>query len=159
MPVDKDTFLKAMGCFAAGVTVVTTVDADGTPHGLTATAFSSVSLDPPLALVCIGMESGSYSHFVSAESFAINFLSADQADVSQRFASSGEDKFDGVGWRTGELGMPLLSGTVGFAECRKVHSYGGGDHTIFVGQIEAGDGNELQPLTYFRGGYRRVTDL
>jgi len=158
MSIDKDTFRKTMGCFAAGVTVVTSVDAEGRPFGLTATAFSSVSADPPLALVCIGKESSTHAQFAAAGVFVVNFLSIDQADVSQRFASSGVDKFAGLEYATGELGAPVLAGTIGFAECRVVHVYEGGDHTIFVGQIEAGSANEALPLTYFRGAYRSVSE-
>jgi flavin reductase (DIM6/NTAB) family NADH-FMN oxidoreductase RutF len=159
MAVDRDVFRSVMGCFAAGVTVVTTVDADGAPYGLTATAFSSVSLDPPLALVCIGKESGSYSQFAACRFFAVNFLAEEQTDLSQHFASSGGDKFARLPWARGEYGVPILGGTIGFAECRLVHSYEGGDHTIFVGEIEAGAVSEGSPLTYFRGAYRRLTEL
>jgi len=159
MAVDKDVFRSLMGCFAAGVTVVTTVDADGVPFGLTATAFSSVSLAPPLALVCIGKDSGSYAQFAACSYFAVNFLAVGQADLSQRFASSGGDKFATLDWTRGDCGVPILAGTIGFAECRLVHSYEGGDHTIFVGQIEAGAASDGTPLTYFRGAYRRLTEI
>lgn len=159
MAVDVDLFRSAMGCFAAGVTVVTTVDGDGAPFGLTATAFSSVSMEPPLALVCIGKESGSYAQFAACSAFAVNFLAIDQVLVSHRFASSGGEKFAEMDWRRGELGVPLLGGTIGFAECGLVHAYEGGDHTIFVGRIEAAAANGGEPLTYFRGAYRRLTNI
>ena len=159
MPVDKDTFRAAMGSFAAGVTVVTTVGIDGQPQGLTATAFSSVSADPPLALVCIAKKSSTHAHFAASGVFAVSFLASDQAEVSQLFASSGADKFGGAEWRAGELGAPLLGGTIGHAECRVVHAYDGGDHTIFVGEIEYAETLEGEPLTYFRGAYRGIRDL
>jgi len=158
MAVDKDTFRRVMGCFASGVTVVTLMDGEGCPLGLTATAFTSVSADPPLALVCIGAESNTYEQFAVSESFAVNFLAADQADLSQRFARSGGDKFAGLEWRPGELGVPILAGTIGYAECRIAHVYEGGDHSIFVGQIEAGGASDGMPLTYFRGAYRSLTE-
>lgn len=159
MAVDRDLFRSAMGSFAASVTVVTTVDRDGVPYGLTATAFSSLSMDPPLALVCIGKDSGSYPQFATCASFAVNFLGADQVAVSQRFASSGGDKFADLPWRRGTLGVPILDGTIGHAECSLVQTYPGGDHTIFVGQIEAATANGGEPLVYFRGAYRRVSGL
>jgi flavin reductase (DIM6/NTAB) family NADH-FMN oxidoreductase RutF len=156
MAVDRETFRKAMGSFAAGVTVVTTADGAGRPYGLTATAFSSVSLAPPLALVCIDKDAASYGQFAAAAAFAVNFLAADQVEVSNRFASSGSDKFAGVEWRRGELGVPLLPGTLGFAECRLVHAHEGGDHTIFVGEIEVADVGPGEPLIYFRSAYRTL---
>ncbi len=158
MPIDKETFRRAMGSFAAGVTVVTTADGAGRPYGLTATAFSSVSLLPPLALVCIGKDAASYQQFTTSATFAVNFLAADQVDMSNRFASSGGNKFDGVDWRLGQLGAPLLSGTLGYAECRVVNAYDGGDHTIFVGEIGAAEISAGEPLIYFRSAYRKLAD-
>lgn len=159
MAIDKTLFRRVMGNFAAGVTVVTTVGPAGQPYGLTATAFTSVSLLPPLALVCVDKKSETYPYFHPAGVFAVNFLSVDQEYVSQRFATSGGDKFDGLEWRGGELGAPLLAGTVGYVECRIAHAYEGGDHTIYVGEIAAADAAEGEPLVYFRGAYRRVADL
>lgn len=159
MAVDKDTFFKVMGSFAAGVTVVTTTDPDGQPCGLTATAFSSVSLNPPLALVCIDKGAASHAAFAAADAFGVNFLAVDQVDVSARFAKAGADKFGETNWHKGELGVPLIDGTIGFAECKVAHAYDGGDHTIFVGQIEVAEASEGEPLAYFRGAYRKVADI
>jgi flavin reductase (DIM6/NTAB) family NADH-FMN oxidoreductase RutF len=156
MPIDKQLFRAVMGNFAAGVTVVTTRTSDDAPCGLTATAFTSVSLLPPLALVCVDKKSESYPHFEPAGVFAVNFLGAGQEEISQRFAVSGGDKFAGLRWRRGRLGAPLLAGTIGHLECRIVHAYDGGDHTIYVGEIEAAEANDGEPLVYFRGAYRRV---
>ena len=158
MPIDKDLFRQVLSHFAAGVTVVTTVDGEQRPHGLTATAFASVSLEPPLALVCIDQLTETYPHFAPAGAFAVNFLALDQQDVSQRFAKHGGDKFSATPWRRGALGMPILEGTIGHVECRIVHGYDGGDHTIYVGQIEAAGANGGQPLLHFRHAYRRVED-
>jgi flavin reductase (DIM6/NTAB) family NADH-FMN oxidoreductase RutF len=159
MPIDKDHFRQVLSHFAAGVTVVTTLDRARQPHGLTATAFSSVSLEPPLALVCIDKKAETYEHFDPAGIFAVNFLSLDQRDVSQRFAKHGGDKFSATAWRRGELGTPILEGTIGHVECRIVHRYDGGDHTIYVGQIESAAFCEGQPLLHFRHAYRRVEDV
>jgi flavin reductase (DIM6/NTAB) family NADH-FMN oxidoreductase RutF len=158
MPIDKDLFRRVLSHFAAGVTVVTTLDSERRPHGLTATAFTSVSLDPPLVLVCIDKKAETYSQFEPAGIFAVNFLALDQQDLSQRFAKHGGDKFSGVGWQRGTLGTPLLDGTMGYVECRIKHSYDGGDHTIYVGEIEAADANEHRPLLHFRGAYRQLAD-
>ncbi|HSP99597.1 MAG TPA: flavin reductase family protein [Candidatus Dormibacteraeota bacterium] len=158
MAIDKDLFRRALSHFAAGVTVVTTVDNNRIPHGLTATAFSSVSLEPPLVLVCVDKKADTYAQFESAGVFAVNFLSLEQRDLSQRFATHGGDKFTGVGWRPGVLGAPLLDGTIGHVECRIQHWYDAGDHTIMVGEIESADAFNGAPLLHFRHAYRRVGD-
>jgi flavin reductase (DIM6/NTAB) family NADH-FMN oxidoreductase RutF len=158
MPIDKDLFRRVLSNFAAGVTVVTTLDAERRPHGLTATAFTSVSLDPPLVLVCIDKKAETFPQFAPAGIFAVNFLALDQQHLSQRFAKSGGEKFEGVGWRRGSLGTPLLDGAVGYVECRIKHAYEGGDHIIYVGEIEAADANDTPPLLHFRHAYRKVAD-
>jgi flavin reductase (DIM6/NTAB) family NADH-FMN oxidoreductase RutF len=158
MPIEKPLFRSVMGSFAAGVTIVTTRKSDGEPCGLTATAFTSVSLLPPLALVCVDKKSDSYPYFEASGVFAVNFLANGQQDISQRFAVSGGDKFTGIAWRPGSVGAPLLDGTIGQVECRIVHAYDGGDHTIYVGEIEAAATADGEPLIYFRGAYRTVTE-
>lgn len=156
MPIDKDTFRRVLSNFAAGVTVVTTFDRDRRPHGLTATAFTSVSLDPPLVLVCIDKKAETFPHFAPAGVFAVNFLGTDQRDVSQHFAKHGGDKFTGMGWRQGALGAPILDGTIGHVECRIAHAYEGGDHVIYVGEIDSAAAGDGQPLLHFRHAYHRV---
>jgi len=158
MAIDKDQFRQVLSHFAAGVTVVTTLDGEQRPHGLTATAFTSVSLEPPLVLVCIDKSADTYPHFEPAGLFAVNFLALDQRDISQRFAKHGGEKFAGLGWRPGVLGAPLLDGTIGHVECRIRYSYEGGDHTILVGEIESADTSDGEPLLHFRHAYRRVVD-
>ncbi len=158
MAIDKDLFRQVLSQFAAGVTVVTTLDTDQRPHGLTATAFSSVSLEPPLVLVCIDKKADTHPHFEPAGVFAVNFLALDQRDVSQRFAKHGGEKFAGIAWRPGVLGTPVLDGTIGHVECRIRHVYEGGDHTILVGEIESAEARDGDPLLHFRHAYRRVAD-
>src|SRR4029453_12238759 len=118
MAIDKDRFRRVLSHFAAGVTVVTTLDGERRPHGLTATAFTSVSLDPPLVLVCGDKKAETYPQFEPAGIFAVNFLSLEQRDVSQRFAKHGGDKFNGLGWRPGWLRTPRPDCTIGFVACR-----------------------------------------
>lgn len=156
MPIDKDTFRRVLSNFAAGVTVVTTLDGEQRPHGLTATAFTSVSLDPPLVLVCIDKKAETFQHFAPAGVFAVNFLAAGQRDVSQHFAKHGGDKFAGMAWRRGALGTPILDGAIGHVECRIAHAYEGGDHVIYVGEIDSADANDGPPLLHFRHAYHRV---
>ena len=154
MPIDKQLFRSVLGSFAAGVTVITTVGPDGAPYGLTATAFTSVSLIPPLVLACIDKKSETYAHFGSSRIFAANFLSHNQQQISQKFAVSGGDKFAGIEWRRGVLGAPILTGTIAYVECRVQHDYDGGDHTIYVGEVEDAAAQDGEPLIYFRGTYR-----
>jgi 4-nitrophenol 2-monooxygenase / 4-nitrocatechol 4-monooxygenase, reductase component len=158
MPIDKQEFRRVLGHFAAGVTVITTVGDDGKPYGLTATAFTSVSLEPPLVLVCVDKKSESHPHFHTSRVFAVNFLAVGHELLSRRFAVSGGDKFTDLAVRTGITGAPLLDEALGYLECRTVDIAEGGDHTIFIGQVEAADAGEGEPLLYFRGSYRKITD-
>jgi 3-hydroxy-9,10-secoandrosta-1,3,5(10)-triene-9,17-dione monooxygenase reductase component len=153
MAVDKNEFRRVMARFAAGVSIVTTRGRDDKPYGLTATAFTSVSLVPPMVLVCIGKESESYPHFGAHGCFAVNFLRHSQKEVSQHFAVSGGDKFAAIKWTTKATGAPILLDALGWVDCRIVHSYEGGDHTIHVGEVEAGDAHDDAPLIYYAGKY------
>ncbi len=158
MPIDKQEFRRVLGHFAAGVTIVTTIGDDGTPYGLTATAFTSVSLDPPLVLVCVDKQAESHPHFHASRVFAVNFLAADQQALSRRFAVSGGDKFTGVRLRQGVTGAPVLADVLGHLECRTTDICEGGDHTIFIGQVEAAEARPGEPLLYFRGAYGRIRE-
>lgn len=156
MPITKEEFRHALGRFASGVTVVTTKAADGHLHGLTVSAFSSVSLNPPLILVCIQKTTGSYHAFEESKAFVVNILSDRQKDVSNHFASHLEDKFAGVDYAEGIDRVPVLNDCLVNLECRLVNSYDGGDHTIFVGQIEKVHSREGNPLAYYHGNYREI---
>jgi flavin reductase (DIM6/NTAB) family NADH-FMN oxidoreductase RutF len=157
-----DEFRRVLGHFATGVTVVTTWDEGNQPTGLTASAVSSVSLDPPLVLVCVSNTAHSYAAFRPGGKFAVNVLSSEQEAVARRFASSslaGAAKFDGVPYHRGALGLPILTDALAELECSIVHAYPGGDHTIFVGQVEAADGRGdagRDPLLYYRGRFNRL---
>jgi len=157
-----DEFRRALGHFATGVTIVTTWDDAARPTGLTASAVSSVSLDPPLVLVCVSHKSQTHPAFRPGGKFAVNVLSSEQEALARRFASSslsGVEKFDGVAYRRGALGLPVLADALAEFECAIVHAYPGGDHTIFVGQVEAtdcrGDAGR-EPLLYYRGRFNRL---
>ncbi|MCR6632210.1 MAG: flavin reductase family protein [Magnetospirillum sp.] len=155
MSVDPRSFRKALGCFATGVTVVTTVHPDTqTPAGVTVSAFSSLSLDPPLVLFCLGSKTSSLEAFKTFGHFGINVLSETQRDLSIRFANRSEDKWSGVKWEKGASGVPLLGGCIATLECKLVNTIEGGDHLIFVGQVERLTHQEGgSPLIYFRGAY------
>jgi flavin reductase (DIM6/NTAB) family NADH-FMN oxidoreductase RutF len=157
MPVGKDEFRTALGHFASGVTVVTTAGKDGSVRGMTVSAFSSLSLDPPLVLICVENRTSIYEHLNEEGGFfAVNILAEDQELVSRRFATKDTDRFDGIGYTTGATGSPILTGALAFVECRVVNAYPGGDHTIFVGEVEAMGATEGKPLAYFRGGYSKL---
>lgn len=155
MSLDPRSFRKALGCFATGVTVVTTLHPDsGAPAGVTVSAFSSLSLEPPLVLFCLGLNTSSLASFKTYGHFAINVLSETQRDLSIRFASRSEDKWKGVTWEKGASGVPLLPGCIATLECKLVNTMEGGDHLIFVGEVEHLTHHEGgSPLVYFRGAY------
>ena len=154
--ISADDFRRVLGHFATGVTIVTTHDADLRPTGLTASAFSSVSLDPPLVLICVDHKSQSYPALREAGRFGINFLHCEHEPISRRFASTRLDKFDGVAFRLGVLGVPLIDGALAQLECETVNAHVEGDHTIVVGRVEAANAGDGDPLLYYRGRYHRL---
>ncbi|CAN5702028.1 hypothetical protein BH09PSE5_BH09PSE5_41870 [soil metagenome] len=133
---DSGQLRKTLGAFVTGVTVVTTVDASGRMHGVTANSFSSVSLDPPLILWSQALSSTSFPAFRDAERFAVNILADDQVGISNHFAKSREDKFEGVDYTLGLGGVPIIAGSAAHLECTRVASYPGGDHIVFIGRVE-----------------------
>lgn len=154
--ISEDEFRRALGRFASGVTVVTARDASGKLHGITVSAFCSVSLDPPLILVCIDKNTGSHYALTQTDSFVVNVLREDQQYVSARFASYLTDKFETVEYRLGIRDLPILENALANLECRLVNSHNNGDHTIFVGQIERATIGSGNPLIYFHGNYRKL---
>jgi flavin reductase (DIM6/NTAB) family NADH-FMN oxidoreductase RutF len=155
MPIDDAGFKLAMSHFASGVTVVTT-EHDGKLYGMTVAAFSSLSLHPPLVLVCVEKTVKSHDAIAGAGKFGVSILSSKQTDVSSRFASRADDKFAGTEIVKGELGMPLIGGAITRLECRVSSQLEGGDHTIFVGEVMHAETEEGEPLVYFRSGYREI---
>jgi flavin reductase (DIM6/NTAB) family NADH-FMN oxidoreductase RutF/pimeloyl-ACP methyl ester carboxylesterase len=154
---DARTLRDAMGCFATGITIVTAIDAQGQPIGLTANSFTSLSLDPPLLLLCIANGAGSAPALRSGERFGVNVLQISQQPASNRFAGKGEDRFAATAWTPGETGVPLLDGSLVSFECRRHAVHEGGDHFILVGEVvRAQFEPRRDPLLYFRGKYRRL---
>ncbi len=156
MSVSSEDFRTALSRFASGVTVVTTKDGNGKLHGITVSAFCSVSLEPPLVLICIERSAGSHYAFGESGLFVVNILKSDQAAVSQQFATPFLDKFDGVGYELSGSGIPILDGTLASLECRIADSVVSGDHTVFFGEIENAVISSGEPLTYFNGSYRHL---
>jgi flavin reductase (DIM6/NTAB) family NADH-FMN oxidoreductase RutF len=155
MPVDHAEFRSALGHFAAGVTVVTAAF-EGKKAGITVTAFSSLSLDPPLVLICIDKKARMHDRLAVGGYFAVNLLAADQELVSRAFASSKSDPFHEIGYHEGASGAPLIQGAIAAVECKIVDRLPGGDHTIVIGEVEATHIHEGKPLVYFRGGYSQL---
>jgi flavin reductase ActVB len=156
MPIDAARFKEAMSRFASGVTVVTT-EHEGTPYGMTVASFASLSLDPPLVLVCIEKSVKTHDAIRAAGLFGVSILASSQADVSGRFASKAEDKFSGVGVRRGETGLPLIDGAICTLECRVHGQFPGGDHTIIVGEVLESQTSDGAPLVYYRSAYREIS--
>lgn len=156
--LDPVAFRNAMSRFASGVTVVTTVDREGmTPVGFTASAFSSLSLDPPLVLVCLDRKAESHRAFQQARTMAVSILAKEQADLAMRFAKRGEDKFTG-GTTPGALtGCHVVDGALAQLECEIEHLLPGGDHSIVVGRVVGVTLGEAAPMVHFNrsfGGFQ-----
>ena len=153
MPVDRQTFVEIMASYPAGVAIVTTLDADGSPRGLTTTAVSSVSAEPPLLLVCVDLTSRTLPALRAGGRFVVNFLREGRSELARLFASKQDDKFDHVGWRASASGMPVLTAdALAWAECVTVQELEPGDHVILLGQVEEGASaaDEDAPLMYYR---------
>ena len=154
--IGADDFRRVLGHFATGVTILTTCDNDARATGLTASAFSSVSLDPPLVLICVDHKSQSYPALRERGCFAVNILSVEQQAISRRCASSRLDKFDDVPHTISDLGLPLIEGAIAHLECTTVSTHVEGDHTIFVGRVDRARVGTGEPLLYFRGQYQQL---
>jgi flavin reductase (DIM6/NTAB) family NADH-FMN oxidoreductase RutF len=156
-PVDAKAFRQALGQFATGVTVVATLDALGRPRGLTVSAFCSVSLDPPLVLVCVDNRSETHPAFEASRLFGVSVLAQDQQEISRLFATLGSER-DAFAFERGPAGAPLVPGALARIECRLRSTHDGGDHRIYVGEVLALDSRPGRPLVYHASGYRRLLD-
>jgi|TARA_B110000211_G_scaffold233977_1_gene301876 flavin reductase (DIM6/NTAB) family NADH-FMN oxidoreductase RutF len=156
--MDPKALRQAFGTFVTGVTVITTRDSDGTPRGMTANSFTSVSLDPPLLLVCVGKSAGSYPVFSKAESFAVNILHEGQTVVSGTFASKTADKFQDVTYDDVHTGAPVLTDNLAWFDCSLHQKVDAGDHVILIGQVQAFGTSTAAPLGFCRGTYASVKD-
>lgn len=155
MTVTEDEFRNVLGRFPSGVTVVTT-SANGKDYGITVSAFSSVSLVPPLVLICIERTASAHEPLTTAGGFVVNILAADQEQLARRFSIVDIDRFEGVGYSRAQSGIPILDDVVAVIECTRTTLYDGGDHTIIVGRVEATRAHSNKPLLYYRGGYSQL---
>lgn len=156
MTVSPDEFRSVLGRFASGVTILTARSARGTDHGMTVSAFCSLSLSPPLVLACIDRSADMHDVLAQTTHFGISVLAEGQEALSRRFAEMPTDRFDGVGYTRGESGVILLDDVLAHVECRITDRYPGGDHDIYVGAVERVAAMQGQPLLYYRGGYTQL---
>lgn len=157
LAVSSKSFCDALGRFASGITVVTGLQPDGCAAGVTVSAFSSVSLDPPLILVCLGKSTTCIQAFLEGAHFTVNILSHEQMALSENFARRSKDKFEGVDYQIGENGCPILPGCQAVIECRHQAVYDAGDHVILIGEVERIETSPSdEPLLHFRGAYHRL---
>lgn len=155
-PLDAAAFRAALARFASGVTVLTLRGADGRDHGMTATAFSSLSLDPPLVLVCVGQAASIAPAVAAATHFAIHLLSADQETLARRFSEKDTDRFEGISLQRGIGELPLLDGALARLQCRVRERHPGGDHQIVVGEVLNADAADGDPLLYYHSRYAKL---
>ncbi len=152
-----NAFRNIMGHFTTGVAIVTTMTKSGAPIGMTVNSFTSVSLNPPLVLVCLNNNAGTIAQFLAADKFAISVLADNQTDISQIFAKRHSDRFGETHWHKGENQMPLIDGAIAFFECNRTQIHDGGDHTILIGEVShANLVTDDEPLIFYRGEYRAL---
>lgn len=156
MSVSQDEFRSVLGRFPSGVTVVTTKAADGSDQGMTVSAFCSLSLEPPLVLICIEKTASVHEALTRAPGFVVNVLSAKQEQIARRFSIVDIDRFEGVGFSRSVSGIAVLDDALAVIECNSSAQLDGGDHTIVVGEVEAGRAETGSPLLYYRGGYAQL---
>ena len=155
--MDPSEFRRVLGHFPTGVSIVTTVDPNGRPCGLTVNAFASVSLEPRLVMICVEHNADSHDCLVASGVYAVNVLEEEKGEaLSRRFSTWGlEAKFEGVAFNSATTGAPILEAALAWVDCRITERYAVGDHTIFIGEVLDGDAREGRPLVYYRGGYGR----
>jgi flavin reductase (DIM6/NTAB) family NADH-FMN oxidoreductase RutF len=154
--IDADTFRSVLGRFASGVTIVTACDAQGVDHGMTVSAFCSLSLDPPMVLFCVDHAASMYQMLLDHPRCAVSILSSNQEAYSRRFADQDNERFDGIAYSRGEAGAVLLDEALAHLEVRLIAHHDGGDHTVFIAQVDRAEPRHGRPLLYYRGGYAQL---
>jgi len=152
--IEQQLFRRVCGKYATGITVLTVLDASAGPQGMTANSFTSVSLDPPMILVCIDRKASILSFFAAGTRFAINVLHEDQKELSTCFARKGLDRFDGVEWSPGQNGSPILPDVLATLECSVAQMVEAGDHVVVIGEVFHATWRDGQPLIYFNSSYQ-----
>ena len=154
--IDADTFRSVLGRFASGVTIVTTRDGHGVDHGMTVSAFTSLSLDPAMVLFCVDHAASMHQTLLGHPTVGVSILSSNQEAYSRRFADQDNERFDGIAYSRGESGVVLLDEALAHLECRIIAHHEGGDHTVFIAQVDRAQPRQGRPLLYYRGGYAQL---
>jgi flavin reductase (DIM6/NTAB) family NADH-FMN oxidoreductase RutF len=154
--IGSDLYRRVCAQFCTGITVITALDEEGHPHGMTLNSFASVSLEPPLVVVSIDLRNAILGHFLTSPHFAVNVLAEDQEPLSRRFASPSENRFHGVDWRPAESGVPLLAGALAYLECSVTKVLEVGDHSVLIGEVRHGSYSPGKPLVFFDSSYRKI---
>jgi flavin reductase (DIM6/NTAB) family NADH-FMN oxidoreductase RutF len=154
--IDPDLFRAVLGRFASGITVITVRDREGCDHGMTVSAFSSLSLDPPLVLVCVGHDASMAGALAEATHVGVNMLSHGQESLSRRFAGKYDDRFEGLGVSRAPSEVAILDDVLAWIDGRIVARHEAGDHVIVVLAVEHGEARDGRPLLYYRGGYAQL---
>ena len=157
--IDADTFRSVLGRFATGVTIVTACDANGRDHGMTVSAFCSLSLDPPLVLLCVDQTANMYDLLRTHPKFGVSILSSPQEAYSRRFADKSterSERFDGIAYSRGVSGCVLLDGALAHLECAVIEHHDAGDHMVLIAEVQRAEPLDGRPLLYFRGGYAQL---
>jgi flavin reductase (DIM6/NTAB) family NADH-FMN oxidoreductase RutF len=152
--IEQQHFRRVCSKYATGITILTVLDSGGAPQGMTVNSFTSVSLSPPLILVCIDRQTSILSHFMLGTRFGVNVLHEDQKELSTWFARSGHDRFSGMAWTMGETGAPVLPGMLATIECEVTQMIEAGDHLVVIGAALHATWREGQPLVYFNSSYQ-----
>lgn len=150
--VERDAFRQIVGHFTSGVTIITAREA-GTNMGITASAFSSVSLEPPMVLVCVNKSTGTCHAISRTKVFGVNILQEHQGDLARKFAQPQTDKYRDTDFTVGELGVPLLQDVLAHLECRVVEEITGGTHSVFLAEVQMAEAYAHTPLVYYRGKF------
>lgn len=156
MTIDPDTFRAVLGHFASGITVVTMRDEQGRDQGMTVSAFCSLSLEPPLILICVAHDASMHGLLRVGAPFVVNVLSSAQEPISRRFSGPDTNRFGGLGYTTSPGGAAVLDDILAHLECTVDALHPGGDHTICVGRVETAVVRRGHPLLYYRGGYTQL---
>ena len=154
--IEQHHFRRVCSKYATGITILTVLDSLGAPHGMTVNSFTSVSLSPPLILVCIDRQTPILSHFKPGTRFGVNVLHEEQKELSTWFARSGHDRFSGMEWHAGETGVPILPGMLATLECEVTQMVEAGDRVVVIGAAQHATWREGQPLVYFNSSYQSL---
>lgn len=154
--MDATTFRRISSYWATGVAVVTTLDAEGRYYGLTMSGLTSLSLDPPLFLICVDKRSDTLKPIQQSQAFCINILTMAQQELAQRFATKGLQKFSGIPSTPGQTGVPLIEGALASLECRVREEIEGGDHVVFFGELAQARLGNGAPLLFYHGSYKQL---